>query len=307
MRLAGDEPDRTGRFASPTNALSVDVEDYFQVQALESAYPRGSWESCESRVERNTDCLLELLDDAGVSATFFVLGWIAERQPTLLRRLAAAGHEIASHGYHHARVDGQTPAMFSEDVRKTRSILEDIAGVKVRGYRAATFSVGPRTPWAWRVLEEAGYTYSSSVYPVARDLYAFPDAPRTPYRPEQTESLIEIPISTVRFAGRNWPCGGGGYFRLLPYGVSRAAIERVNRTEGVPAVFYLHPWELDPLQPRARGVPIKSQLRHYLNLSKTAGRLRRLVRDFEWDRVDRVFKLDASPCPHKTPADAGAQ
>jgi len=277
-----------------TNALSVDVEDYFQVQALASVFPRSAWDGCPSRVERNTERLLQLFDDAGVKGTFFTLGWIAERHPALVRRIAEGGHEVASHGYEHARVDGQTPEAFRADVRRSRGILEDAGGGAVRGYRAATFSVGPRTPWAWRVLEEEGFTYSSSIYPVARDFYGVPDAPRGPYRPEGAEQLVEIPISTVRLMRRNLPCGGGGYFRLLPYGLSRAAIGRINRGEQRPAVFYIHPWEVDPDQPRARGAPLKSRLRHYMNLSRTAGRLQRLLADFRWDRMDRVF-VDAPP------------
>jgi polysaccharide deacetylase family protein (PEP-CTERM system associated) len=289
--------------ASPiTNALSVDVEDYFQVQALASVHPRSEWEARESRVERNTDCILEVFADAGVKGTFFTLGWIAERHPALVRRIAEAGHEVASHGYCHERVDSQTPDAFRADVRKSRGILQDIAGVAVRGYRAATFSVGPHTPWAWQVLEEEGYAYSSSVYPVVRDFYGFPDAPRTPYRPEGTKSLVEIPISTVRLGKRNWPCGGGGYFRFLPYGVSRAAIRRVNDVDRMSAVFYIHPWEVDPGQPRAGGVPIKSRIRHYLNLSRTRGRLDRLARDFRWDRIDRAFGIGEPAALHSAPA-----
>jgi polysaccharide deacetylase family protein (PEP-CTERM system associated) len=276
-----------------TNGLSVDVEDYFQVQALASAYPREAWDRCPSRVERNTDLILGLFDDAGVKATFFTLGWIGERHPGLVRRITDAGHELASHGYRHERVDSQAPGAFREDVRKTRALLEDIGGQPVRGYRAATFSMGPQTPWAWRVLEEEGHAYSSSIYPVARDFYGSPDAPRTPYRPDGAEALVEIPISTVRFANRNFPCGGGGYFRLLPYAVSKRAIERINRSDRARAVFYIHPWELDPEQPRPPHAPLKSRLRHYLNLSKTAARLRRLARDFQWDRIDRAFGIAA--------------
>lgn len=282
----------TSAAACITNALSVDVEDYFQVQALESVYRRSDWDSCESRVAANTERLLELFEQAQVRATFFTLGWIAERHRDMVRRISAAGHELASHGYAHERVDRQTPEQFRRDVGRTRRLLEDIAGVKVRGYRAPTFSIGADTRWAWRVLEEEGYAYSSSVYPVASDLYGSPDAPRTLHRPAGVEALVEIPIATVRFEGRNWPCGGGGYFRLLPYAASKAAISRINRQDGLPAVFYIHPWELDPDQPRPRGPPLKSRLRHYLNLSKTADRLSRLTRDFRWDRFDRVFALD---------------
>jgi len=229
-----------------------------------------------------------------VKATFFTLGWVAERFPGLVRRMVGEGHELASHGYAHYRVDGQTPAQFRDDIARTKKILEGAAGVPVRGYRAATFSVGPTTPWAFAVLEEEGYDYSSSVYPVAHDNYSNPNASRFAFRPAGTHKLWEYPISTLRFAGRNVPCGGGGYFRFAPYGVFRRAIAHINRVEGKPAVFYLHPWEVDPDQPRPAGVALKSRLRHYLNLRRTLPRLTRLLRDFRWDRVDRVFATPAA-------------
>jgi len=276
------------------NALSVDVEDYYQVQALAGVFPRDAWDGLSSRVEDNTALILDILETAGVRGTFFTLGCIARRHPGLVWRIAAAGHEIASHGLGHRRVDSQTPEEFRADIRQAKAILEDCSGQPVRGYRAATFSVGPHTSWAWPILEEEGHAYSSSVYPVARDFYSFPDAPRRPYRPAGTGSLVEIPIATLRLLGRNWPCGGGGYFRLLPYEVSRRAIAGLNR-EGAPAVFYIHPWELDPGQPRPAGVPLKSRLRHYLNLSRTAGRLSRLAHAFRWDRIDAVFDIAGKP------------
>ena len=271
------------------NAISVDVEEHFQVQALAGAYGREAWDGCESRVDRNTKTLLEIFANANVKGTFFTLGWVAERQPSIVREILAQGHEIASHGYCHARVDSQTPDAFRADIRRTKKILEDAGGVEVRGYRAATFSVGPHTPWAWPVLEEEGYRYSSSVYPVTRDFYAYPDAPRTPFKPQGVEGLIEIPIATVRLGSKNYPCGGGGYFRLLPYAVSRAALRRINRRDGLPAVFYIHPWEVDPHQPRVKGLSAKSRFRHYLNLARTGERLRRLTRDFHWGRMDHLF------------------
>lgn len=273
------------------NALSVDVEDYYQVQALSSVCARSDWDSYESRVERNTGLMLDILARNRTKATFFVLGCVAERHPGLVRRIADAGHEVASHGLRHIRVDSQSPAAFRADIRAAKAIVENIIGNPVTGYRAATFSVGPDTPWAWPVLEEEGFTYSSSVYPVIRDLYAFPNAPRAPYRPAGTQNLLEIPIATLRFTGRNWPGGGGGYFRLLPYFISRAAIARINTEEHRPAVFYLHPWELDPGQPRMQGLPAKSRFRHYVNLSKTATRLDKLTRDLRWDRMDAVFSV----------------
>jgi polysaccharide deacetylase family protein (PEP-CTERM system associated) len=271
------------------NALSVDVEEHYQVQALSAAVARADWDNHETRVERNTDLILEILAEAGTRATFFTLGHVALRHPALVQRIVDEGHEIACHGLCHARVDSQTPLEFRTDIRTAKSILEDLSGCPVRGYRAATFSIGPHTAWAWPILEEEGYAYSSSVYPVARDFYCFPDAPRTPYHPAGTHELLEIPIATVRALGRNWPGGGGGYFRLLPYGISRAAIAHINRAEQAPAVFYLHPWELDPGQPRVRGISAKSYFRHYINLARTEGRLRRLARDFQWDRIDAVF------------------
>jgi polysaccharide deacetylase family protein (PEP-CTERM system associated) len=272
------------------NALSVDVEDYFQVQAFEGCVEPSAWDSYPSRVERNTDALLQIWDEAGVKATFFTLGWVAERQPALVRRIVDAGHELASHGLRHARVDRETAESFREDIRRSKQILEDVGGAAVQGYRAATFSMGETTtPWAWRVLEEEGFTYSSSIYPVKRDFYSNADAPRGPYRPIGADKLVEIPISTVRIGKRNLPAGGGGYFRFLPYGLSRAAINRVNQTENVPAVFYIHPWEVDPEQPRPEGASAKSRFRHYLNLHKTGDRLRRLSRDFAWGRMDEVF------------------
>lgn len=271
------------------NALSVDVEDYFQVQALSGAIDRASWPAREARVEESTARLLDLLAQADAHATFFILGWIAERFPALVRRITASGHELGCHGYAHIRADNQTPEAFRDDVRKAKAILEDCAGVPVRGYRAATFSIGAKTPWAFSVLEDEGYLYSSSVYPVRRDYYANADAPRFAFRPQGTRALWEFPISTIRVAGRNLPCGGGGFFRLYPYALSRLALARINDSGRQPAVFYLHPWELDPDQPRVSGLPLKTRLRHYLNLSKTAGRLSRLLQDFRWDRIDRVF------------------
>lgn len=278
---------------SPVNALSIDVEEHFQVQALADVHARDSWDGCTSRVERNTRVVLDIFAEAGVKGTFFTLGWVAERHPAIVRAIVAEGHELASHGYCHHRVDSQSPEEFRADIGRTKKVLEDIGGTAVKGYRAATFSVGAHTPWAWPILEEEGYRYSSSIYPVARDNYSNPDAPRAVYRPAGAKDLIEIPIATVRLGSRNYPAGGGGYFRLLPYAVSRAALNRINRRDGLPAVFYLHPWEVDPGQPRAQGLSVKSRFRHYINLAKTADRLRRLTRDFRWGRMDSIF-LDGS-------------
>lgn len=269
------------------NALTVDVEDYFQVSALSPHIQRASWERIPCRVERNVDTILSFLADARVRATFFTLGWIAERHPALVRRIAAAGHELASHGYGHLRIHEQTEAEFTQDIRRAKALLEDIAGAEVKGYRAPSFSIGKRTLWAFERIAQAGYRYSSSVYPVRHDLYGMPDAPRFPYRPRA--DLLEIPVTTALVLGRNLPAGGGGYFRLLPYAVSRALIRRVNEVDRRPAIFYFHPWEIDPGQPRVPGTSLKTRLRHYVNLRRTEPRLRRLLGDFRWRRMDEVF------------------
>jgi polysaccharide deacetylase family protein (PEP-CTERM system associated) len=270
------------------NALTVDVEDYFQVQALAGTVARTAWEDMPRRVQANTERLLEAFERAGVHATFFALGWVAERHPALIARIVAGGHELASHGYGHERVDQLGPAAFGADVGRARKLLEDAGGVAVSGYRAPTFSLNAGTPWAFAVLTEQGYRYSSSVYPVKHDLYGMPDAPRFPYRPG-AGALWEIPMTAVRLLGRNWPCSGGGWFRVLPYPVFRAGLRRFNRAEAAPGVFYTHPWEYDPDQPRQAVRNPLSRFRHYVNLSRTAGRLERLLGDFAWDRMDRVF------------------
>ncbi len=254
------------------NALTVDVEDYFQVQAFADVIARDDWDSLPRRVERNTDRLLDLFAESGTKATFFTLGWVAERHPRLVRRMVDEGHEVASHGFEHRRADSQTADEFRADIVKTKRLLEDVGGAPVRGYRAATFSIGPKNWWAYAVLAEAGYAYSSSLFPIAHDLYGTPDASRAPFR-EQRSGLAELPLTTVRIFGRNFPCSGGGYFRLLPYAVSRWAMRRVNRTDGMACIFYLHPWEIDPEQPRQERAPLKSRFRHYTNLAATEGRL----------------------------------
>jgi len=272
------------------NALSIDVEDWFQVSAFAPHIDRADWDRLPCRVERNVDRLLELLAGSEARATFFTLGWIAERYPQLVRRIHAAGHEVASHGYGHLRASEQTREQFRSDIRSARALLEDQAGAPVRGYRAPSFSIGRDNLWAFDELAEAGYRYSSSVYPVAHDHYGMPEAPRFPW--QVREGLTEIPVTTARMAGRNWPAGGGGYFRLAPYAVSRWAIARVNREDRRPAIFYMHPWEIDPGQPRMNGVGFKTRFRHYLNLERTERRLGRLLDDFRWGRVDQVFAGD---------------
>ena len=276
-----------------TNALSVDVEDYFQVEAFKSVVDRASWDSQPARVADNTVRVLELFGAAHAHATFFVLGWVAKAFPDIVRQIVANGHELASHGFGHENLHSLTPVQFREDVRKAKGILEDISGTPVCGYRAPTFSIGRNNWWAYDILREEGYAYSSSIYPIAHDLYGIPDAPRGPFHPIEGSAFLEIPITTVRWLGRNRPCGGGGYFRLLPYRVSQWSIARVNRVDRMPCVFYCHPWEFDVDQPRIRGASAKSRFRHYLNIRRMPDRVARLLRDFAWERMDRVFLAHA--------------
>jgi polysaccharide deacetylase family protein (PEP-CTERM system associated) len=287
-RYADDAAIRANHPASLVNAMSVDVEDYFQVQAFAGTIRRSDWEGLPCRVEANVDRLLALFAESGVHATFFTLGWVAERYPAMIRRIVEQGHELASHGWDHTRADSQDEPAFRADIRKTRALLEDLGGVTVTGYRAATFSIGPRNLWAFRVLEEEGYRYSSSLYPIRHDLYGDVTASRIPFHPDGG-SLLEVPMTTVQWFGRNFPCSGGGYFRLLPYAMSRLNMRRVNRQEARPCVFYFHPWEIDPGQPRQSGVSARGRLRHYTNLDRMEGKLRRLLADFAWDRMDRIF------------------
>jgi polysaccharide deacetylase family protein (PEP-CTERM system associated) len=273
------------------NALSVDVEEYFQVAAFERTIDRAAWDSAKSRVEYSTHRVLDLFADRSVKATFFVLGWIAERHPSLIHRIVAEGHELASHGYDHTRVHQYTPVQFRDDVTKTKAILEDLGGVAIRGYRAPSYSINGRNLWALDVLHETGHVYSSSIYPIRHDLYGMPEAPRFAFR-FKPDGILEIPVTTVRWGGSNYPCGGGGYFRLLPYSLFRWALRRVNEMDRQSGLFYFHPWEVDPAQPRVQGAPLKSRFRHYLNLNSMHDRLGRLIDDFEWDRMDRVFDVE---------------
>ncbi|MBK7814115.1 MAG: DUF3473 domain-containing protein [Rhodocyclaceae bacterium] len=268
------------------NALTIDVEDYFQVSAFAPYIDRLEWNSRDCRVERNVGRILQLLDDAGTKATFFTLGWIAERYPQLVREIVANGHELASHGHAHLRASEQTEAGFYADIQLAKIVLEDVAGHEVKGYRAPSFSIGRDNLWAFDCLERAGYRYSSSIYPIRHDHYGMPDAPRFAHA---VGGLLEIPVTTVRSLRRNWPASGGGYFRLLPYGVSRWLLKRVNEVDRQAAVFYFHPWEIDPEQPRVAGIDARTRFRHYLNLHRMEARLRRLVRDFHWRRMDEVF------------------
>ncbi|RDV06282.1 DUF3473 domain-containing protein [Sphingorhabdus pulchriflava] len=270
------------------NALSVDVEDWFHVGAFERVIKPGDWRGLECRVERNTDILLEMFEASGIKATFFTLGWVAERYPALMRRIAEAGHELGNHGSNHDRVFTLTPEQFRDDIERARKMIEDASGAKVNGYRAPSFSIDKRTPWAHEVLAEQGYVYSSSVAPIQSDHYGWPEAPRFAFKPVAGSDLIEIPVTTAVFAGKRLAAGGGGYFRLLPYAFSRWAMRQVNEEDLRPAIIYFHPWEIDPGQPRVANAPIKSKLRHYTNLKTMQGKLQRLISDFEWDRLDAI-------------------
>ncbi len=275
--------------SSIKNAMSIDVEDYFQVSAFAPHIRREDWDSLPCRVERNVDVILGLLDNADAHATFFTLGWIAERYPQVVRRIVDNGHELASHGYGHQRASDLTPEQFRADITRAKDLLEDLGGVGVRGYRAPSFSINRANWWAVEELERAGYVYSSSIYPVRHDHYGMPDAPRFPHRPNGETGILELPPTTVPLMGRNWPAAGGGWFRLLPYEVSRWLLQRVNTRDEAPCMFYFHPWELDAEQPRQSGLSAKTRFRHYVNLQRMPGRLQQLLKDFEWDRVDRVF------------------
>jgi polysaccharide deacetylase family protein (PEP-CTERM system associated) len=278
----------------PTNGLSVDVEDWFQVGAFEDVIDRGSWDGLNDRVERNCDLILEMFAAAEVHATFFTLGWVAKRHPALMQRIASAGHELASHGWDHERVFKLDRKSFAEDLERSRKTIEDTSGFAVVGYRAPSFSIDQRTPWAYMILAEQGYTYSSSVAPIVHDHYGWSDAPRFAFKPLPWSDLIELPVTTATFAGRRLAAGGGGFFRVLPYAFSRWAIRQVNRRDGRPAIFYFHPWEIDPDQPRVPDASMKSKLRHYTNLEGMADKLRQLIGEFHWGRMDVLALREAA-------------
>ncbi|MEH3159249.1 MAG: DUF3473 domain-containing protein [Sphingomonas taxi] len=277
------------------NGLSVDVEEWFQVGAFERTIARNDWDTLPSRVEANTGAVLDLFAESGVTATFFTLGWVAARYPQLVRRIAAAGHEVASHGWDHRRVFTMDPATFRADLARARTALEDAAGQAVTGYRAPSFSIDARNPWAFDVLAEAGYAYSSSVAPVAHDHYGWRSAPRYAFRPRADAALIELPVTVARFGGRH-VATGGGFFRLLPARLTDFAVRQVNG-EGHAGVFYFHPWEVDPGQPRVRQAPLRSRVRHYARLGAMAGKLRGLIARHDWGRVDAVVALEAALLP----------
>ena len=282
-------PERRERAKGPiVNGLSVDVEDWFQVGAFEDVIERDEWSGLADRVARNVGEILDLFDEVDAKATFFTLGWVAQRHGALLREIVARGHEIASHGWDHRRVFAMDRASFAEDIAKARKAIEDASGAKVTGYRAPSFSIDQRTPWAFAELVEQGYAYSSSVAPVAHDHYGWPEAPRFAFKPLPWAPLIEIPVTTAVFAGKRLAAGGGGFFRVLPYAFSRWAIRQVNRSDERPAIFYFHPWEIDPGQPRVAGAPLKSRLRHYSRLSAMQGKLLKLLGSHEWGRTDVV-------------------
>lgn len=270
------------------NAISIDVEDYFQVSAFEHSIDRNDWDSIEHRIVKSTQQVLDLLAVTDTKATFFTLGWVAERYPEIIKRIVRDGHELASHGYGHQRVTDLSPEQFKTDIIKAKAILENISGVEIKGYRAPSYSIGKKNIWALDVLAETEHEYSSSIYPIQHDHYGYPEAPRFIFKDKKT-GLIEIPITTMKFMNHLFPAGGGGFFRLYPYRLSKWVINRVNQQDKMPSIFYFHPWEIDPDQPRQQNISAKSRFRHYLNLDKTEGRLKSLLNDFNWGRMDEVF------------------
>jgi polysaccharide deacetylase family protein (PEP-CTERM system associated) len=273
------------------NALTIDVEDYFQVEALSGHIMRESWDSRECRIESSLRRILALCRNHGAKGTFFTLGWIARRYPKLVREIVSDGHELASHGYDHLRADRVGRDVFARDISDAKKVLEDISGQPVHGYRAPCFSISQDNLWALEVVGKAGYRYSSSIYPIRHDAYGFPAAPRHAFRPFADDNFLEIPVTSLRALGSNWPCGGGGYFRLLPLSWSLRALDRVTHHERRPCVFYFHPWEMDPDQPRIASLPLKSRLRHYANLERMEGRIRKLLERFLWNRMDAIFPV----------------
>lgn len=271
------------------NAITVDVEDYFQVEAFFPYVKRADWDKLECRVEANIDRILELFGAQNIKATFFTLGWIAKRYPDMVRRIVAGGHELASHGVAHIRADHQSRAQFANDVTAAKQMLEDIGGAAVLGYRATSFSIMRHNLWALNALEEAGYRYSSSTNPIKHDLYGISGQPRFAFYPFADSDFLEIPVTTMRLFGRNWPAGGGGYFRLLPYALFKQNLKIVQLRDQKPCTFYFHPWEIDPQQPKIAGLSAKARFRHYLNLDRTYTRLQKLLRDFRWSSIGSVY------------------
>lgn len=274
------------------NAMTIDVEDYFQVSAFKTVIDPNSWDSIPCRVENNVKLILDILAKSNVKATFFVLGWIAQRFPMLVKQIVAGGHELASHGYGHQMISDLSPKEFEIDVSLAKKILEDISGVPIVGYRAPSFSIVSSTLWAHEILARQGYTYSSSVYPIQHDLYGMPDAPRFAYSP--LSNLLEFPATSVQFFGKNFPASGGGFFRLLPLELSKSIINRVNTVDRQAAIFYCHPWEFDPTQPRIGNASLKSKFRHYVNLDRNSQKFEKLLGAFSWGRMQDVFQTTNS-------------
>lgn len=295
--------------AGRLNAMSVDVEDYFHAEALISIREQAGSAAVPERFVQSTDRMLDLFAAHNIKATFFTLGWVGERAPDLIRRIVEAGHELGCHSQSHVRVAQQTPEAFRCDIERAKKTLEDAGGAAVRGYRAPTFSITAETWWAYELLIEEGFAYSSSIYPVAHDLYGFPGAPRGPFRPERDSSFMEIPMSTTTVRGRVVQGGGGGYFRLLPYGLSARIIRAINGADERPFMFYCHPWEIDAGQPRQAGLPLRSKLRHYTNLGRMEKKLDRLLGDFNWGRVDEVFcrSEGIGPALHWSPEEGAGE
>lgn len=273
------------------NAMTVDVEDYFQVSAFENYINKDQWDKIPHRVSQNTHKILDLFAAQNIRATFFTLGWVAERYPDLVQRIVREGHELACHGYEHIRVTEQTPEQFRQDIAKTKMLLEDMSGQAVIGYRAASYSICKKNLWALDILQEQGFKYSSSIYPVKHDLYGIPDAPRFKYSPLSDRKFAEIPITTLRIGKKNIPCGGGGFFRFYPYFFSKWALNSVNSREGQAGIFYFHPWEIDPDQPRQLGLDAKTRFRHYCNLHRMEQKISQLLTDFSWDSMEKVFQI----------------
>lgn len=271
------------------NAMTCDVEDYFHVGAFENDISRDDWDNLPCRVERNTLETLELFDRYNVKGTFFVLGWICQRYPGLVREIYKRGHEVASHSIGHHRVSDLTRDEFVADITESKKLLEDTIGAAVIGYRAPSFSIGEKNIWALECLKEAGYLYSSSIYPIRHDHYGMPNAPRFAFNPIEESEFLEMPVTTFEMLNRKFPCGGGGYFRLLPYPLSKMAMNRVNNVDREACIFYFHPWEIDPGQPRQTQASAKSRFRHYTNLDVMKGKIERLLVDFKWGRMDDIF------------------
>ncbi len=270
-----------------SNALTIDVEDYFQVSAFSNIINKKNWDEKECRIEKNIDNIISILDLKKIKATFFTLGWIAERYPSMIKKILMEGHELASHGYAHEKVSEISKSDFYQDVTRAKGILEDIGGKQINGYRAPSFSIAEKNFWAMEILSETGHRYSSSIYPVKHDHYGSPNAPRFPYK--VFSELLEVPPTTVKLFGRNFPASGGGYFRLLPYSISKKMLDHVNSSENKPVVFYFHPWEIDSHQPKISNLSIKTRFRHYKNIEKMEEKIKKLVEDFHWDRMDNIF------------------